>query len=184
MPQFTLTVVTSADGYIARAPDDAPQSWASAEEQALFFAEVENADWTVMGRRTHEAADKPDRRRIIFSSLGGKRGVWRRETQLWIDPTDLRPEALPDLVTHLYDFETVVILGGTRVHDWFLHHGAVDRVHLTIEPLRFGQGLPIFSDQTTDDPEAVLTLAGFTRASDRVLNTQGTRYQVWEPTGT
>ena len=61
-PEFTLTVVTSADGYIARAPDDPPQNWASAEEQALFFADVEAADWAIMGRHTHEAADRPDRR--------------------------------------------------------------------------------------------------------------------------
>ena len=38
-----VAVVTSADGYIARSHDEPPQAWASAEEQALFFADVEEA---------------------------------------------------------------------------------------------------------------------------------------------
>ena len=49
MAEFTLTVVTSADGYIARATDHPPQAWASAEEQVLFFRDVEAADWVILG---------------------------------------------------------------------------------------------------------------------------------------
>ena len=70
--QFTLTVATSADAFISRSTDEPPQAWASEEEQALFFRDVEAADWAIMGRNTHQAADKPHRRRIIFSSQ--KRG--------------------------------------------------------------------------------------------------------------
>ena len=176
-PVFTLAVVTSADGFIARRPDEPPQAWASPEEQAVFFADVDAADWAVMGRRTHAAADRPDRRRIVFSGSGGA-GVWRRPAQLWIDPARLVPGDLPGLVGHLHPLRAGLILGGTRVHDWFLAHGAIDRIHLTVEPVRFGAGLPLFSDAAGPAPE-VLTLKGFARRSARSLNAGGTVHEVW-----
>ena len=176
MTQFTLTVATSADGYIARATDDAPQNWASAEEQELFFRDVEAADWAIMGRHTHEAADKPHRRRIIFSTGAGG---WRRPTQLWLDPRGLSPGDLVARVTEVAPLERGLILGGTRVHDWFLAEGAIDRINLTVEPLDFGAGLPVFSDSAGEGPEDIFAARGFTILSDRVLNAAGTRYTEW-----
>lgn len=178
-PDFTLTVVASRDGFIARAPDDAPQAWASREEQDLFFADVKAADWAIMGRHTHEAADRPDRRRIVFSSGAGA-GEWRRPTQLWIDPGRLAPADLPGLVAGVHPLAAGLILGGTRVHDWFLAHCAIDRVHLTVEPVAFGAGLPLFSGRR-GPAEEVLEAAGFRPVSDRALNAAGTRHSVWIP---
>ena len=178
-PAFTLAVVTSADGFIARAADDAPQTWASPEEQALFFADVEAADWAVMGRHTHEAADRPDRRRVVFSAAAGT-GVWRRPTQLWIDPGPVDPADLPRLVGAIHPLREGLILGGTRVHDWFLAHRAIDRVHLTVEPLRFGTGLPMFGGYTGRADE-VLAALGFVKRSERSLNAGGTLHSVWTP---
>ncbi len=178
-PHFTLTVVTSHDGFIARHPGDSPAAWASAEEQALFFADVEAADWGILGRHTHEVADRPDRRRIVFS---GAAGGWRRPTQLWLDPANLTPSDLPERVDTVQPLERGVILGGTRVHDWFLTHGAIDRVHLSVEPVAFGAGLPLFSDQR-GPAETVLEALGFLCRSDRRLNAAGTRHSVWVPRG-
>jgi dihydrofolate reductase len=178
-PSFTLTVVTTADGFIARAPDDAPQAWASPEEQALFFADVEAADWAVMGRHTHQAADRPDRRRVVFSSGGGA-GQWRRPTQLWIDPAGLTPADLPALVGRVYPLRQGLVLGGTAIHDWFLAHGAIDRVHLSVEPIAFGSGLPLFT-RHGGPPETALAAAGFRKVEERRLNDRPTLFSVWVP---
>ena len=177
MPYFTLTVATTADGFIARTHDDAPQSWASPEEQALFFRDVEAADWAIMGRHTHEAADKPHRRRIVFSTrISG----WQRPTQLWLNPSDLSSaHDLSVLVRDVRPLENGLILGGTRVHDWFLARNAIDRVHLTIEPVTFEQGLPIFSGQDSGDPVRIFESNGFSPLSEVSLNPLGTRYLVF-----
>ena len=179
-PVYTLAVVTSADGFIARAPDHPPQAWASAEEQALFFAEVEAADWAIMGRHTHDAADKPWRRRIIFSRAV-REPDWRRETQVWLDPAKTLPSALPALVGDRHPLGRGLILGGTQVHDWFHRHGAIDVVKLTVEPLTFGQGLPIFTGQGAGDPVEVFRQAGYRVTSARDLNAAGTRFVTLEP---
>lgn len=179
-PHFTLAIVASADGFIARAKDHPPSDWASPEEQAVFFAEVEAADWAIMGRHTHEAADKPERRRIIFSSHAGA-GEWRRATQLWLDPSKLTPEALAPLVEVVRPLRNGLILGGTRVHDWFHRAKAIHRLSLTIEPVTFCDGLPMLSDQPQATPEAIWHAAGYRTVEERELNPQGTRLLALVP---
>lgn len=176
-PHFTLVVATSRDGFIARGPRDNPALWASPEEQALFLDHVAAADWSIMGRHTHEAADRPQRRRILFSTT---RTGWQRPTQLWLDPADLTPADLPRAVGDLHPMRAALILGGTRVHDWFLAHRAIDRILLTIEPISFGAGLPLFTGHR-GDPEHVLAAAGFRRLDRAILNAAGTQVQTWKP---
>lgn len=176
-PYFTLTVATSADGYIARNPTEPPQVWASPEEQALFFEDVAAADWAIMGRNTHLAAEREDRQRIIFSStISG----WRRPNQIWIDPTGLQPTDLPALVARVAPLSRGLILGGTRVHDWFLAHGAIDEVRQTIEPVTFGGGLAMFTGSAGDGPERCIERIGLTLMSDTKLNAGGTRHLIWQ----
>lgn len=170
---FTLTVATSLNGLIARATDDVPQNWASPEEQVLFFRDVEAADWAIMGRNTHLAADKPHRRRIVFSS---KTNGWQRSSQLWCDPKTLTPGALAERVRQVRPLRHGLILGGTRVHDWFLKHNAIHRVHLTIEPVTFENGLPVFTNQNASDPLSIFTDRGFKILSQTTLNDVGTKY--------
>ncbi len=178
MSEYLLTVVVSADGFIARSVGEPPQAWASEEEQELFFHDVEAADWSIMGRHTHEAADRPDRRRIVFSS---KVSGWKGPSQLWVDPERLTPRTLPGQVCEVHPLARGLILGGTRVHDWFLAHRAIDRVHLTVEPVRFGSGLSVFSDVRSADPVEEFTGRGFKIASEERLNSAGTRFLVLEP---
>ncbi|MSU91092.1 hypothetical protein GE300_15995 [Rhodobacteraceae bacterium 2CG4] len=179
-PRFVLAVVASRDGFIARARNHPPAAWASPEEQTLFLAEVEAADWAIMGRNTHEAADKPERRRIVFSSAAGA-GEWRRPTQLWLDPGPLTPAALAARVAPVRPLRRGLILGGTAVHDWFHDAGAIDRISLTIEPVAFGNGLPMLSAQTERDPEAAWRAAGYRTVAERALNDRGTRLLTLAP---
>jgi dihydrofolate reductase len=171
-PEFHLAVVCTEDGFIARHPADSPASWASAEEQDIFFQHVNAASWAIMGRNTHEAADRPERRRIIFSR---KRYGWQRPTQLWLDPESVMPRDLPHLVHGKHPFGLGLILGGTTVHDWFDEHNAIDRVFLTIEPVRFGEGLPVFTG-ASGNPLRTFAERGYVVRSETTLNAEGTRY--------
>lgn len=173
-PRFTLLVCASEDGFIARAPGHAPADWASPEEQALFLAAVEAADWSVMGRGTHEAAFKPQRRRIVLSA-SAPRPEWRAPSHLWLDPAGLAPDAVAPMVAPVRPLREGLILGGARVHDWFAAHDRIDAVALTVEPVRFGDGLPVFSDQRARDPVAAFAEKGWTAAAARTLNAAGTR---------
>jgi dihydrofolate reductase len=175
MPEisFTLTAVVSVDGYIGRRPGEHPGSWASAEEQARFLAEVPRYDWAFMGRTTHETAFRKDRRRVVFSRTAN--GLdWREDTHLWVDPDTVPwPEILAAL-TPMRRPCRCIVLGGATVHDWFLDRALIDRIELTIEPLRFGSGLPLLTGQS-GDPVAALTGRGFALLDEQRLNAKGTR---------
>lgn len=178
-PVFTLLVVATADGFIARHPAHTPADWASPEEQALFLAEVDAADWGILGRRTHEAADKPHRRRIVFSASAPS-PEWRRPTQLWLDPAGRTPDDLAALVAPVRPMRRAVILGGTAVHGWFHAAGRIDRVLLTVEPVTFGEGLTAFPGRS-GPAEAVLAALGYRLESERALNPRGTRLLTFLP---
>jgi dihydrofolate reductase len=178
MPEitFTLTAVVSADGYIARRAGEHPGSWASAEEQARFLAEIPAYDWAFMGRTTHETAFRTDRRRVVFSRAA-PRLEWREETHLWVDP-DRVP--WPDILAALAPVRhprRCIVLGGATVHDWFLERDLIDRIELTIEPLRFGAGLPLLTRET-DDVVAELLRRGFVVVGEEQINAKCTQLLV------
>lgn len=173
-PGFTLVVATSSDGFIARHSGHSPADWASPEEQSHFFGLVGSACWSVMGRGTHEVADRPDRRRIVFSSQV-EAPEWRRPTQVWVNPANHGPSDLPALVETVHPMTAPLILGGTRVHDWFHDLHAIARIELTVEPVRFGEGLPVFTGDGACDPLTLFGRRGYDVTGDRVLNREGTR---------
>jgi dihydrofolate reductase len=173
-PHFTLAVVASTDGYIARHSGHGPWEWASAEEQAIFLAEVAAADWAIMGRGTHEAAPRPDRRRIIFSASAPD-PEWRQPTHLWLDPAPHTPDGLAALVAPVHPLRRGLILGATRVHDWFHAAGRIDRVLLTIEPVTFGTGIPVFTGME-GPADSTFARLGYRTLSERPLNATGTRF--------
>jgi len=173
---FTLTAVVSADGFIARRAGEHPGTWASAEEQARFLAEVARHDWAFMGRVTHETALRQDRRRVVFSRSAT--GLdWHTPRHLWVDPAKVPMAEILAALGVVRPPRRCVVLGGTTVHDWFLEHGLIDRIELTIEPLRFGTGLPLLSEQP-DDLTAELVRRGFVLTLRQELNPQGTRLLV------
>ncbi len=178
-PRFTLIVVTSRDGYITPTNGASPGSWASREEQRLFRGLVAGLDWAFMGRRTHELAWRPDRRRVVFTgSFAGP--AWRHPMHLWADPGRVSLDAILARATTVHAAWNCGILGGVGVHDWFARGELIDAVELTIEPLDFAGGLPLFSWARGMEPGLALTQLGLVQVGERVLNEGGTRLLRFE----
>ena len=171
---FTLFVVASRDGFIGRDASITPAVWASAEEQARFVAGIAGLDWAFMGRTTHELAYNSKRRRCVFSSTALE-PFWRG-THLWVDPRSLPLAEMLRRLASVHPVGRCGILGGTRVHDWFLAQGRIDAVELSVEPLDFGAGLPIFADQDERDPVRAFERRGFAVLDAFALNAGGTRH--------
>jgi dihydrofolate reductase len=179
-PRFSLVVVASSDGFIARAAGHAPADWQSPEEQAFFLGTVAAADWSVLGRTTHETAFRPDRRRIVFSH-SAPMPEWRSPTHLWLDPQTTSPDEMAALVAPVRPMASALILGGADVAAWFLDRGRIDEVLLSIEPVSFRSGLPIFPSGGAGDPIELVRARGFEMRAERALNSRGTRLVVLTP---
>ena len=177
-PAFTLVAVVSTDGFIGRYSGHDPPAWASAEEQIHFAALVDAADWSFMGRVTHERAPRASRRRVVFSRRE-ERPRWANPNQLFVDPERTPLERVSELLRPVREPRHCLVLGGTGVHDWFLARSRIDRVVLTTEPVSFGAGLPLFTDQPIAGPVSLLEDRGFVRQSMRLLNDRGTRLETY-----
>ncbi len=151
-----------------------PETWASREEQRHFRGLVADLDWAFMGRRTHELAWHPSRRRVVFSRvLAGP--AWRHPFHLWADPARSGLDAILAELRPVHPAERCGILGGVAVHDWFAAGGLIDAAELTIEPLTFEGGLPLFSWAKGLDPCRSLAGLGLRQVGERRLNEGGTR---------
>lgn len=174
--EFLLLAVVSSDGFIARYPGDPPWTWASPEEQARFRATMARVAWSVMGRITHETALKAERKRVVFTS--GVTGIaWLTPNHLGFNPAGARFDEAMDLAG--IDGE-VAILGGTRVHDHMLEIGRVDEIRLSIEPVQFKEGLPLFTGIPWAGVETHLATHGMARVGeDEKLNDAGTVERIY-----
>lgn len=175
--EFVLLAVVSSDGFIARHQGDPPWAWASQEEQARFRATMAKVTWSVLGRVTDETAPRPERKRIVFTS--GVKGVaWLTENHLGFNPAGATFDEA--LATAKVD-GLVAVLGGTRVHDYLLEIGRIDEIRLSIEPIRFSEGLPMFTGVAWLGLAGHLERHGMTQAaSDEVLNAAGTVERTYQ----
>jgi len=176
---FELVAAVSRDGFLGRHSGEAVADWSSGEEQARFHACLADHDWAFMGRVTHQQVLRVDRWRVVFSTSTPV-PVWRSQRHLWVDPATI---TLPELIALMASRHAVsrnLILGATRVHDWFLMQRRIDRVQLAIEPLVFGGGIPLFSDQRGMAPLDYLRRQGFDAVSGEQLNDQGTTWHILE----
>ena len=62
----------------------------------------------------------------------------------------------------------ILILGGTRVHDFFLYLDVLSKISITIEPLTFTSGIPAFSFINFNDLEAFLITRGYLKNEKKI----------------
>ncbi len=172
--RFTLIAVTSRDGFITGPAGEPPQLWASLEEQVIFAESVGALDWAFIGRRTHWHAWRPDRRRVVLSRRVHT-PLWRHPRRLWVDPDRVPLATILEMLRPVHPAEHCGILGGVGVHDWFAERGLIDAADITIEPLTFESGLPLFSAWISGDPLASMAALGLVETDAITLNAKGSR---------
>ncbi len=160
MINYSLMFACSNDGFIAKKEGDNPALWTSKEDHELLSDEISRSDWCVLGRKTHELNPRKDRKRIIFSRKVKSIEVINTKipNQLYFNPDICQISEFENLVGHN---SNVLILGGTRVHDFFLYLDVLSKIYITIEPLDFKSGIPAFSFINFNDIEAFLTTRGY-----------------------
>lgn len=169
-----LVAVCSRDGFIVPPDGASPWVWASVEEQAQFGQAVRGFDWAIMGRMTHELAWRPAARRVIFTRrFAGP--LWLHPRRLWADPRRVPFGRILEALAAIRTPARCGILGGVAVHDWFADRGLIDSARISIEPLTFGGGVPLFSDAAGVAPEVSLGRRGLRLAETRELNPAGSR---------
>jgi dihydrofolate reductase len=147
---ITIAAVLSADGKMSKGGNGNAHTWASKEDADYFARLLDEHRLLVMGRSTYETVRPvPDAShlRVVLTSAPEQFAAQTVPGQLEFmraQPTDLvsRLEAR--------GFDTLLLLGGRRVHSDFLAAGLVDELHLTLEPMLFGNGMSLLADHEVD----------------------------------
>ncbi len=173
--KIILAAVASLNGKITNGMDSDTYKWSSKEDRAYFFSLVEQNNLIIMGRKTYEVSKhlmqhKKGKLRIILTSHPE-----RYQYQTIPDQLEFVSESPQKLVKKLSKcgFTQALLVGGARTNAAFLRKSLVDELWLTIEPLIFKTGIPVFAEN--------LNIKTVTLLSVEKLNFKGTlllRYSV------
>ena len=134
-----IIAAQSLDGYISPLEHTNSMSWTSGADKEFFKKRTKEAGVIVMGRTTFETIGKalPERKMIVYSS---------NPIQVeGVKTTNLSPK---DLLAQLEQegYTEVAICGGSSIYSLFLNSGLVSKLYITLEPIIFGKGIPLFKD--------------------------------------
>lgn len=145
-----LIAASSIDGYIAQSTEQSSLDWTSKEDLRFFIEKTKEAGVVVMGRKTFDTIGKPLKGRELIVMTRGT----NTSDQEGVRFTQQSPrEIIESLVAQ--QFERVVIAGGAQIYRAFLLEGLVTDLFITIEPVLFGGGVPLFPDGIRSDWELV-----------------------------
>ncbi len=150
-PEVFIIAAQTIDGFIARNTTELA-NWTSPEDKRRFVALTKGAGVMVMGATTFRTLTNPlpGRHHVIYSRTE------RFEDRVFpqsspnaktpagtVETTTASPH---ELIAHLANkgYTKIAICGGESVYTAFLKAGAVTHMYLTIEPIQFGQGVPLF----------------------------------------
>lgn len=132
---------TTLDGRIAAHPGHF-SDWTSHEDKDLLHALLDQSDLVVVGHTTYKTATKPLSKRNCLVFSRSLQGLEQRGENL----TFCNPEKI-DVRELFGKYKTVAVLGGTQVYTYFLENDWLQEIYLTIEPIAFGAGLPLFESK-------------------------------------
>ena len=137
-----IIAAMSADGFIGYDASHRSLDWRSKVDAQFFIEKTKEAGVMVMGSTTYHTfkmkRTPPGRRLIVYSSkpesiVGEGVETTNEDPKLLIERLEREGAA------------GVAICGGAQIDKLFLDNDLVDELYLTVEPVLFGAGIPLFS---------------------------------------
>ena len=140
--KFVAYVASSIDGRIAE-NSRSIIDWTSKEDWDFFQKSLKKFDAVLVGSNTYKNAEGNLKKRntIVFDSKINKiRTVGK---VIFLNPKST------NLLKYLKDkkYKKVAIVGGPRVYNFCLENKMLHELYVTIEPLIFGAGVPMFEGE-------------------------------------
>ncbi len=139
MPKFIAVAAITIDGKIAKNSHHF-SNWTCKEDKDFLHDILDTCDVVLVGNSTYKMAIKPLSKRnciVLTRDLKNKQNL---PLLTYCDPTK---QSLQKIVIK-NKYKKICVLGGTQIYSYCLERGLIDELYLTIEPLTFGLGLPLF----------------------------------------
>lgn len=164
-----MVMVSSVNGKITKGDNPDVRAFSSDEDALLFEKLKKSFSLIIMGRKTYEAAknriqlDANTLRIVMTRNPGRYKGVPGQ-----LEFTDESPSAL---MARFAAYPKGLLVGGGETNALFLKERLVSEIHLTIEPILFGEGMSIV--------EGFRDIAKLQLVSMKKLNTRGTLHVIY-----
>lgn len=140
---YTLLAVCSLDGKIARHAFHFTD-WASEEDQKHFKKFLNNSQVLLVGNNTFKTANEQlSRRNCVVLSKSINKIEKVNEKLCYINPKNAD---VHDFLKQM-NYTNITVLGGGQTYAWSLEQKVSTEILLTLEPLVFGNGIPLFSTE-------------------------------------
>ncbi|MBI4713704.1 dihydrofolate reductase [Candidatus Uhrbacteria bacterium] len=138
-----LLAAISANGKIAEHEGQTSLDWTSKEDLHFFVEKTKEIGVLIMGRKTFDTIGKPLKgRRVIVMTKEEREVMEENEGGGKVEFTNEQPRELLERLQK-EGIESVVIAGGSSIYSQFLRVGLITELYLTVEPVLFGDGIPL-----------------------------------------
>ncbi|MCD8484233.1 dihydrofolate reductase [Candidatus Woesebacteria bacterium] len=124
----------------------APLTGPAPKTKKFYVSHLKQSDAIIIGRQTFNTFHRYPKNShwYIYTSQPEKFAAPTTPT-VQFEATNVPPaELLEQLKAKGYS--SVALCGGSSIYSLFLQAGLVDKLYLTVEPLVFGTGIPLFSE--------------------------------------
>lgn len=137
--KIILYMAITANGFIAKTDDDT--SWISKEEWNCYSLTTRTVGNLVIGHRTYNILTKQPE----FSEFKDVKIVViaNKKVEL-VSSNHFIAHSPKEALDILKNEKEVIVAGGGKTNASFLSENLVDEIYIDIEPMVFGEGIPIF----------------------------------------
>jgi len=144
---ISLIAAVTVDGCIGRTSTDRSFEWTSAEDKQFYIDSIKRAKVIIMGLRTFQTFTRYPKglKFVLYTSKPEEfENPKPHLIETWATKADPH-----QVIDHLEKegHQEVIICGGASIYTLFLQAELVDRLYLTVEPVLFGKGVPLFSGE-------------------------------------
>jgi len=133
-----IVAAITADGFIGRTSDHLAD-WTGKADKKLFVDVTKELGTMVMGSRTFATINRalPERKTIVYTS---------RPESITVEGVETTQESPQDLVARMEKAGApgLAVVGGATIYSQFMAAGVVDELYISVAPLAFGTGVPLF----------------------------------------
>lgn len=141
-----LIAAISLDGFIAPEVSVVSTDWTSGADKKFFTERTKQAGVMVMGSTTFKTIGFPlkDRLSVVMSSKP-KPPEYSHYDDSQVRYTTQSPR---EIVGQLEKegYTEIALCGGSSVYTQFMQAGLVNKLYITVEPIIFGAGVPLFNE--------------------------------------
>lgn len=172
--EIFLIAATTADGYIGRHSTDKSTNWTSTEDKQFYVSLIKTADVIVMGSTSFDTFDRyPKNSNWVIYDFHPENRTNPAPDRIRFQATKTDPKELVQSFKQ-QGYQKVAICGGKSIYTMFLTAGLIDKLYLTVEPVIFGDGIPLFDKpaETKLNLEKVHTLSEQTIVLEYKVNSK------------